>query len=295
MELHQLQALVTVAQERSFSRAARLLHIAQPAVSRKIKNLETELHVTLLRRSANGVALTDAGYRFLSDAEHILRLCSQTVEATQRLSGRGKDSLRIGYTTFFHHHLVGRVEKAFLQSHPAVALNVLDIPLTQQLIALELGSIDVGFALTVDPTCESTAVTATVISKHQLVVAISAGAQSSKRHLITAEDLCPINMKLDGNSPAEVASIENPIAALAYVGGGQGAVMVPREAMRLPHEGIVFRRTKPRLCCYTSVVWRRSERDRTIMEFVEIARRATVSKAIKKCATTVAKDGEVGP
>jgi hypothetical protein len=54
-ELHQLQALVAVAQERSFSRVARLLRIAQPAVSLK-KNLEAELHVTLLRRSANGVA-----------------------------------------------------------------------------------------------------------------------------------------------------------------------------------------------------------------------------------------------
>src|SRR5262249_26833887 len=131
MELHQLQALVAVAQERSFSRAARLLHIAQPAVSRKIKNLEAELNVTLLRRSANGVTLTDPGYRFLSDAEQILRLCSRTVEAAQRLNGRGKDSLRIAYTTFLHHHLVTQAERAFLQSHPGVALNILDMPLTQ--------------------------------------------------------------------------------------------------------------------------------------------------------------------
>jgi hypothetical protein len=61
MELHQLQAFV-VAQELSFSHAARLLHIAQPALSRKIKALEDEFGVALLTRSANAVALTECAF-----------------------------------------------------------------------------------------------------------------------------------------------------------------------------------------------------------------------------------------
>jgi DNA-binding transcriptional LysR family regulator len=292
MELHQLQAFVVVAQERSFSRAARLLHIAQPAISRKIKNLEAELKVTLLRRSANPIALTEPGYRFFSDAEHILSLCSRSVETAQRLNGQGKDSLRIAYTTFLHHRLVMQAGKRFLKSHPNVALNILDMPVNQQLTALELGAIDVGFVLALESNSESVAMATEVISHHPLVVALSAGSPLSKRQFITLEDLRPAAIALNPSSPSVAASIENAVTALAYVEAGHGAVMVPKEAVQLPHDGVVFRRPRPAVCCHTSLVWRRNERDRCVMEFVDIARGTILPNAKKKCFATVDKCSE---
>jgi DNA-binding transcriptional LysR family regulator len=285
MELHQLQAFVVVAQERSFSRGARLLHIAQPAISRKIKNLEAELNVTLFSRSANGIALTEPGYRFLSDAEHILRLCSRSVEVAQRLNGRGKDSLRIAYSTLFHYRFVMQTLKTFLQSHPDVALNILDMPLTQQLPALELGAIDVGFALTLKSNSESTTVAAEIIAHHELIVALSRGSPLSKRQFITPEDLRPVTIAATAGGLSVVADIENAATALAYVENGHGALMLPKEAMQLPHEGVVFRRPRPPGCAHTSLVWRRNERDRSVMEFVDIARAALVPNAKRKSVT----------
>lgn len=94
MKLHQLEAFVAVGQERSFSRAARLLHIARPAINRRIKRLEDELRVTLLRRESRTVRLTLAGYSFFLNAQRILSLYARSIEhARQMKSSNGNVSL----------------------------------------------------------------------------------------------------------------------------------------------------------------------------------------------------------
>ena len=65
MELRQLETFVTVAEERSFSRAAQRLHVVQSAVSATIKTLERELAVSVFERTAHRVELTDAGRALL--------------------------------------------------------------------------------------------------------------------------------------------------------------------------------------------------------------------------------------
>src|SRR5262245_30957269 len=68
----QLAAFGAVARAGSFTRAARVLHLSQPALSRRISNLEEELEAVLLVRGRSGAALTDAGRRVLAflDAKH---------------------------------------------------------------------------------------------------------------------------------------------------------------------------------------------------------------------------------
>lgn len=92
MELHQLEAFVAVGHERSFSRAARLLHITRPAISRRIKRLEDELNVTLLRRESRTVSLTLAGCRFFLDAQHILSLCARSIENARQKKSSNDDA-----------------------------------------------------------------------------------------------------------------------------------------------------------------------------------------------------------
>lgn len=76
MNLTQLETFVHVAEHGSFSKAAMVLGVAQPALSRQVRALETELHETLLLRNGRGVALTEAGRRLLQHGQDILNLVS---------------------------------------------------------------------------------------------------------------------------------------------------------------------------------------------------------------------------
>ncbi|QKK15344.1 LysR family transcriptional regulator [Rhizobium indicum] len=80
MDIRQLAYFVRVAELGSFSRASAFLHIAQPALSRQVRNLEAELKERLLLRNGRGVELTEAGERLLDNARGILRQIERTYE-----------------------------------------------------------------------------------------------------------------------------------------------------------------------------------------------------------------------
>mgnify|MGYP003429888468 CR=1 FL=1 len=80
VNLKQLEYFVAVAELGSFSKAAVILNIAQPALSRQVRLLETDLHVTLLMRNGRGVVLTEAGKRLFDHSVGILQLVSRTRE-----------------------------------------------------------------------------------------------------------------------------------------------------------------------------------------------------------------------
>jgi LysR family hca operon transcriptional activator len=73
VELRHLRYFVGVASHGSFNRAAEILHLTQPALSRQVKDLEEELGVTLLVRGSNAVKLTEAGELFYEEARECSR------------------------------------------------------------------------------------------------------------------------------------------------------------------------------------------------------------------------------
>lgn len=77
MTLNQLEYFIQVAEHGSFSKAALVLGVAQPALSRQVRALEAELHETLFLRNGRGVELTDAGRRLLEHGQGILHLVAQ--------------------------------------------------------------------------------------------------------------------------------------------------------------------------------------------------------------------------
>ena len=86
MEIHQLRYFVAVAEALNFTRAALQLRLAQPSLTRQIRNLEEEIGVRLLNRTKSHVALTEEGRSFLTDARRVLALADESVVAVQRLS-----------------------------------------------------------------------------------------------------------------------------------------------------------------------------------------------------------------
>ena len=97
MELRHLRYFVAVAEERSFSGAATRLRVAQPSLSKQIRDLESELGAVLFERGPRGVHLTAAGRAYLVEARHTLDVASRAV-ATARGAAQGRDcTLRVAH------------------------------------------------------------------------------------------------------------------------------------------------------------------------------------------------------
>src|SRR4051812_50079088 len=98
MELHHLRYLVAVAEEGSFTRAAAREHVAQPAVSTAVRQLERELGVELLERGRRGVRPTEAGRAVLAHAQTALVAVAEARQGADGLAGalRGRGGGGLG-------------------------------------------------------------------------------------------------------------------------------------------------------------------------------------------------------
>src|SRR6059058_3520708 len=98
MELRHLRYFVAVAEALNFTKAASLLRVAQPALSRRVQDLEDEIGVDLLKRSSRGVVLTAEGKALLERTRHLLKLADESVEQVRALARGQYGDLHIGYS-----------------------------------------------------------------------------------------------------------------------------------------------------------------------------------------------------
>src|SRR5713226_2359098 len=145
MELRHLRYFVAVAEERGFVRAALRLHVAQPALSKQVRDLEAELGVTLLERLPRGVRLTRAGEAFLTEARSTLGNAARAVTSARRA-----DEHRCSYLQFAHSDLtvytsvVADLLAAFRSTHPDVEVRVSSLGEAEQRAALREHRVDVA-------------------------------------------------------------------------------------------------------------------------------------------------------
>src|SRR5215468_10409945 len=97
MELRHLRYFVAVAEMENVSRAAtQKLHVAQPSLSRQIRDLEDEVGVPLFERTARSVRLTDAGRAFLDEARAILKHTEDAVVKVRKIAGKVETEVQVG-------------------------------------------------------------------------------------------------------------------------------------------------------------------------------------------------------
>src|SRR5688500_17551045 len=145
MELRHLRYFVAVADTLNFTRAAAVLHLAQPSLTRQIQNREEGIGGRRLDRSKQHVGLTDEGRAFLVHARRMRALATESIQSVQRLSRGETGQLNIGYLSNFIFGLLPKTLALFRQDHPHVALNLFDMTPAEQFRALEARKIDVGF------------------------------------------------------------------------------------------------------------------------------------------------------
>jgi DNA-binding transcriptional LysR family regulator len=98
MELRHLRYFLVVGEALSFTKASAQLRVAQPALSRRIQDLEEEIGVDLLKRSPRGVSLTAEGKLFLEKTRNLLKLADESVEQVRALARGQFGDLHIGYS-----------------------------------------------------------------------------------------------------------------------------------------------------------------------------------------------------
>jgi DNA-binding transcriptional LysR family regulator len=147
MDLRQLRYFCAVAEELNIGRAAVRLNIVQPALSRQMQALETDLNVILLERLPRGVRLTSAGERLLEDARRILEDVDQTTDRARRAGSGDIGRLVIGFVdAIASADVVSASLRAMRERHPGIALRLVTMSSISQYAALAEGQIDVGFA-----------------------------------------------------------------------------------------------------------------------------------------------------
>jgi DNA-binding transcriptional LysR family regulator len=144
MDIAALKAFVTVADAGSFSLAAEQLFLTQPAVSKRISVLESELGTRLFDRIGRTITLTEAGLALLPRARSILLEVEDSVRALSNLSGEVHGTLRFGTS---HHIGLRRLPptlKRFVQRYPQVRLDIRFMDSEEACHAVETGELELA-------------------------------------------------------------------------------------------------------------------------------------------------------
>ena len=151
MDLKQLEYFVQIAELGSFTRAASVLRVAQPALSRQVRALEVELHQPLFERNGRGVTLTPAGQRLLAHGRGILQQVERARQDMEDERGAASGLLSIGLPPSLSRSLTAPLVEAFRARFPKAALTMVEGLSTYMLEWLAQGRIDCAVVYNATP------------------------------------------------------------------------------------------------------------------------------------------------
>lgn len=259
MELRHLRYFEALAATLNFTRAAERLHISQPPLSRQIQQLEEELGVALIDRSARPLALTRAGAFFYEQSTQILARVQELTVATRRLGMGQRRWIGVGFVPTMLYGVLPDIIHRFMAENPDVDINLTELTTIQQVEALRAGRIDVGFARL---NLEGEGLDYTLIHQDPLVAAVPANSPlADPGFTLTLSDLARHTLILYPAQPrpsfadqvlAQFRAREIPVTssfeangvqtAIGLVAAGVGITVVPSSVQRLRRDDVVYRK-----------------------------------------------------
>jgi DNA-binding transcriptional LysR family regulator len=292
MELRHLRYFCAVADHRSFTLAARHLHVSQSGVSGQVRDLEKEIGATLLQRNQRSVSLTPEGAIFLREALQILEHSERAVEMTLRASRGQFGRLTVGLCGPATAPFLPRLLRAFRKRQPQVNLSLKDIDPAHQPEALINREIDIGFTRGISPQFRHTLDSEVLFREPVIAVlprshalsgqqAIQLSQLAEDRFVLYARkgapDLFDAIIALCRKSKFSPRIADSPNlwqSVLTMVEAGEGVALVPACVQHLQSTGVVFPTLIGRGCMLDVIVaWRHDEPDAIRDGFLNLLRK----------------------
>jgi DNA-binding transcriptional LysR family regulator len=182
VEFRHLRYFIAVAELGNISRAAQQLHIAQPPLSRQIRQLEDEIGVELLLRNKRGVKLTNAGAVFLKRARTLI---AEADRAATEARNKGSGVVRIAIASGLG-GVVSRVMHVYRRRFPAVEIQCKDVFSTLQNESLRRRDVDIGF---MRPPVDAARLDSRVLFEEKFLVVLPRGHPLANRRTIRLKDV----------------------------------------------------------------------------------------------------------
>ncbi|MEB0138450.1 MULTISPECIES: LysR substrate-binding domain-containing protein [unclassified Undibacterium] len=210
MDLKQLDYFVHVAELGSFTRAAAVLAIAQPALSRQIRQLEVELRQNLLTRNGRGVTTTEAGQLLLEHGRGILHQVARAKEDLGRIRGALAGRVSVGLPPSASKILTVPLTRAFRQHLPNATLSISEGLSTSMQEWLLTGRLDI--ALLYNPT-QTSELALTPLAEERLYF-VSPGHANDAAAPITLKDIAALPLVIPNRPNAIRMLIEAHMATI---------------------------------------------------------------------------------
>jgi DNA-binding transcriptional LysR family regulator len=287
MEVRQLRYFVAVAEELHFGAAAGRVCIAQPALSRQIRDLEAEIGADLLNRRGRRIRLTHAGCVFAEHARRILQDVQSAIARTRRASRDRADLLRIGTAGGLAYRHLGPIIRVWCEVHSAVDVDLRSLDMAASQSALRDDEIDVGIGplplaggnLNSVPLWQETMMAA-LPSRHPLASSkiIDPCDLGDDRILLPTcnPDLCAVAKQLlgdAGNMPNATQEVDSLPTAMALVAAGRGVALVPELPGRsMPDDVSLVPLQSTKTTFEIGLIHRTDDTSPAVLSFVEIAK-----------------------
>ncbi|MGH3210691.1 MAG: LysR family transcriptional regulator [Trebonia sp.] len=254
MELRHLRYFVVVAEECHFGRAAARLHIAQPPLSQQIRQLESDLGVTLLARTTRKVELTAAGERYLERARAILASVDAAMAEVGRVASGEQGRLAIGFTGSATYELLPSLVRVLRSEFPRIDLDLKGEMLTpDQVTGLLEKTLDLGF---LRPPARHPDIEVRVLRREPLVAVLPQTHRLAAQASVRLTDLrdepfitypsrdrsvvydAVVDACADaGFSPARTQEVAETSTLVSFVAAGLGVALVPASVGHLQITG----------------------------------------------------------
>lgn len=301
MELRHLRYFCAVAENRSFTLAARRLNVSQSGVSGQVRDLERELGVMLLYRNQREVWLTPEGTIFWEEAREILLRAERAIELTKKSSLGTAGKLMVGLCGPVTASFLPRLIRKFRRQSPAVTLALRERVPSEQVDALLNGQIDIGFTRSVSaeakplvnqiklfrepvvvalpkdhPLAANAEVAPSALASNKLVLYYRDGAPEIFDGIVSMCKTARFSPKI-GDTPPSWHSV------LTMVEAGEGVSLVPTCVQHLHSNDVVFRPLQGKgIRLDAIVIWRRSETNVVVEKFLDLLRSDDVNPGGKK-------------